>query len=33
MRFAKIVCTLGLSSSDPETILKLIDAGIVVVGF
>ncbi len=30
MRFAKIVCTLGPSSSDPETITKLIEAGMDV---
>ncbi len=30
MRFAKIVCTLGPSSSDPETIAKLIEAGMDV---
>ena len=30
MRFAKIVCTLGPSSSDCETITKLIEAGMDV---
>ncbi len=30
MRFAKIVCTLGPSSADRETLLKLIDAGMNV---
>ena len=30
MRFAKIVCTLGPSSSDHDTIIKLIEAGMDV---
>ena len=30
MRFAKIVCTLGPSSSDCDTITKLIEAGMDV---